>query len=170
MGGARSAATPGWDLISSPLTRIQVLWASACGRNMTTGVYTADGIALAYIRRTRIESLAPAGDDQENHIQIPCTALLKEPCTILQTRSMTMRRITGWILGGLVTMALWVPGAGAQDGRRMYQGMRHDWRNLRQDRPTSNYQALPTDRAALHRDRTDLRTERRDVGREIYQD
>jgi len=48
MGGARSAATPGWDLISSPLARIQVLWALACGRNVTTGVYTADGIALAY--------------------------------------------------------------------------------------------------------------------------
>ncbi len=81
-----------------------------------------------------------------------------------------MRRITGWIIGGLVTMALWVPGAGAQDGRQMYQGMRHDWRNLHQDRPASNYQALPTDQEALHRNRTDLRADRRDVGREIHQD
>ena len=81
-----------------------------------------------------------------------------------------MRRITGWIIGGLVTMALWVPGAGAQDGRQMYQGMHHDWRNLRQDRPASNYQARPAAQEALHRDRTDLRTERRDVGREIHQD
>ena len=74
-----------------------------------------------------------------------------------------MRRITGWIIGGLVTMALWVPGAGAQDGRQMSQGMRHDWRNLRQDRPASNDQALPADRAAL-------RTDGRDVGRGIHRD
>src|SRR5215510_15354772 len=83
---------------------------------------------------------------------------------------MSMRRITRWIIGGLVTLALWVPGAGAQDGRQMYQGMRHDWRNFRQDRPASNYQALPADRAALHRDRTDLRTNGRDAWREIHQD
>ena len=70
-----------------------------------------------------------------------------------------MRRITGWIIGGLMTMVLWVPGAGAQDGRQMYQGMRHDWRNLRQDRPASNYQALPADREV-----------RRDVWHEIQQD
>src|SRR5262249_4256043 len=97
-------------------------------------------------------------------------ALLKEPCTILQKRSRTMRRLIGWIIGGLVTMALWVPGAGAQDGRQMYQGRRHDWHNLRQDRPTSNYQALPTEREALYRARTDLRTARRDIWREIHQD
>ena len=45
-----------------------------------------------------------------------------------------MRRLIGWIIGGLVTMALWVPGAGAQDSRQMYQGMRHDWREIHQDR------------------------------------
>jgi len=83
---------------------------------------------------------------------------------------MTMRRLIGWIIGGLVTMALWVPGTGAQDGRQMYQGRRHDWHNLRQDRPTSNYQALPAEREALYRDRTDLRTARRDIWREIHQD
>ena len=81
-----------------------------------------------------------------------------------------MRRITGWIIGSLVTMALWVPGAGAQDGRQMYQGMRHDWRNLRQDRPASNYQALPADREALHRGHTDLRIDGRNAWREIQQD
>jgi hypothetical protein len=81
-----------------------------------------------------------------------------------------MRRITGWISGALVTMALWVPGAGAQDGRQMYQGMRHDWRNFRQDRPASNYQGLPATQETLYRDHTDLRTERRDGWREIHQD
>jgi hypothetical protein len=81
-----------------------------------------------------------------------------------------MRRITGWIIGGLVTMALWIPSAGAQDGRQMSQGMRHDWRNTRQDRPASNYQTLPADRQGLQRDRTELRTGRQDVWREMHQD
>src|SRR5262245_47500991 len=98
-------------------------------------------------RRTSIESLALARDKHESTIQIPCTALLKEPCTILQTRSMTMRRITRWLIGSLVIMALWVPGAGAQDGRQMYQGMRHDWRDTRQDR-----QDIRRDWQAIQRD------------------
>ena len=70
-----------------------------------------------------------------------------------------MRRLTRWIIGGLVTMALWVPGVGAQDSRQMYQGMRRDWRDIRQDH-----------RETLHRDRTDLRTDRHNVWREIHQD
>jgi len=41
-----------------------------------------------------------------------------------------VRRLTRWLIGGLVAMALWVPGAGAQDSRQMYQGMRHDWREI----------------------------------------
>jgi hypothetical protein len=102
---------------------------------------------------------------------------------------MTMRRITGWIIGGLITLALWIPGAGAQDGRQMYQGMRHDWRDMRQDRRAGNYQdirrdwrdirydhyriwqdrragnyeALARDRAALWRDRAQLRADRREL-------
>jgi hypothetical protein len=95
-----------------------------------------------------------------------------------------MRRLSGWIIGGLVTMALWVPSAGAQDGRQMYQGMRHDWRDIRQDhqdsrrdwrdiqhdhsriwqdRRTGNYEALARHRAVLWRDRAQLRTDRRDL-------
>ena len=95
-----------------------------------------------------------------------------------------MRRLMGWIIGGLVTMALWVPGAGAQDGRQMSQGMRHDWRDIRQDhqenrrdwrdiqrdhtrlwqdRRTGNYEALARDRAALCRDRVQLRMDRREL-------
>ena len=93
-------------------------------------------------------------------------ALLKESCTILQIRGMTMRRLIGWIIGGLVTISLWVPSAGAQDGRPMYQSRRHDWHNLRQDRPTSNYQPLPAERETLYRDHTDLRTTRRDIRRD----
>src|SRR5215475_8564293 len=76
-------------------------------------------------------------------------ALLKEPCTILQTGSMTMRRLTGWIIGGLVAMALWVPSAGAQDGRQMYQGRHHDWREI-------------------HQDRQDIRRDWRDIQRDHY--
>jgi hypothetical protein len=83
---------------------------------------------------------------------------------------MAMRRRTGWIIGGLMTMALWAPGVGAQDGRQMYQGMRHDWHDMRQDSRTGNYQVLPADREALHRGHTDLRTDRHDVWRGIHQD
>ena len=60
-----------------------------------------------------------------------------------------MRRLTGWIIGGLVAMALWVPGAGAQDSRQMYQGMRHDWREI-------------------HQDRQDIRRDWRDIQRDHY--
>jgi hypothetical protein len=95
-----------------------------------------------------------------------------------------MRRLTGWIIGGLVTMVLWVPGADAQDGRQMYQGMRHDWREIHQDRQdirrdwrdiqrdhyriwqdrrAGNYEALARDRAAFWRDRTQLRADRREL-------
>ena len=91
-----------------------------------------------------------------------------------------MRRITRWIIGSLVTMALWVPGAGAQDGRQMYQGMRHDWRALQrdhsriwQDRRAGNYEALARDRAALWRDRAQLRADRRELWhdwRNVYRD
>ena len=62
-----------------------------------------------------------------------------------------MRRLMGWIIGGLVTMALWVPGAGAQDGRQLYQGMRHDWRDIRQDR-----QDVRRDWRDIQRDHTRL--------------
>ena len=93
-----------------------------------------------------------------------------------------MRRLSGWIIGGLVTMALWVPGAGAQDGRQMYQGIRHDWRDIRQDRQDKrrdwrdiqrdpsrswqerrggNYEAHARHRAALWRERVQLHTDRR---------
>jgi hypothetical protein len=98
-----------------------------------------------------------------------------------------MRRLSGWIIGGLVTMALWVPGVGAQDGRQMYQGMRHAWRDIHQDhqdtrrdwrdiqrdhfriwqdRRAGNYEALARDRAALWRDRVQLRTDRRALWRD----
>ena len=50
------------------------------------GVHTVDGIALANVRRTRIESLALAGDDHESTIQIPCPTLLKELGTIIRTQ------------------------------------------------------------------------------------
>jgi len=105
-----------------------------------------------------------------------------------------MRRLTGWIIGSLVTMALWVPGAGAQDDRQMYQGMRHDWRDIRQDhqdirrdwrdsqrdhnriwqdRRAGHYEALARDRAAFWRDRAQLRANRRALWhdwRNVYRD
>jgi len=105
-----------------------------------------------------------------------------------------MRRFTGWIIGGLVTMALWVPGAGAQDGRQMYQGMRHDWQDIRQDRQhiqrdwrdiqhdhsriwqdrrADNSEALARDRAAFWRARAQLRADRRAFWhnwRNVYRD
>ena len=95
-----------------------------------------------------------------------------------------MRRLTGWIIGSLVTMALWVPGAGAQDGRQMYQGMRHDWREIHQDRQdmrrdwrdiqrdhyrswqdhrAGNCEARARDQTALWRDRAQLRADRREL-------
>ena len=67
-----------------------------------------------------------------------------------------MRWVTGWIIGGLVTMALWIPGAGAQDNRQMYQG--------------GNYGTLPANREAMHRDRRDLRTDHQNAWRGIHQD
>jgi len=100
----------------------------------------------------------------------------------------------GWIIGGLVTMALWVPGAGAQDGRQLYQGMRHDWRDIRQDRQDvrrdwrdiqrdharlwqdrriGNYEARAHDRATLWRDRVQLRADRQAFWhnwRHVYRD
>src|SRR6266446_8276327 len=88
----------------------------------------------------------------------PCTAPLKEPCITLQMRSMTMRRITGWIIGGLVTMALWVPGAGAQSSRQMPQGLQHNWREVHQDRANLRY-----DWREVHQDRANLRHDRRDI-------
>ena len=105
-----------------------------------------------------------------------------------------MRRLIGWIIGGLVTVALWVPGAGAQDGRQMYQGMRHDGRDIRQGRqdirrdwqdiqrdklsdlagpPAGNYEALARHRAASWRDRAQLRTDHRTLWhdwRHVYRD
>jgi len=107
---------------------------------------------------------------------------------------MRMRRMIGWIIGGLVTMALWVPGAGAQDGRQMYQGMHYDWREIHQDRQNirhswqdiqhdydrlwqdrrvGNYGALARDRAALWRDRAQLRAHRQELRhdwRNVYRD
>ena len=70
-----------------------------------------------------------------------------------------------------MTLALWIPGAGAQDGRQMYQGMRHDWHDMRQDRQdmqrdrnqiwqdrrAGNYGALAHDREAFWRERAQLR-------------
>jgi hypothetical protein len=82
-----------------------------------------------------------------------------------------MRRLTGWVIGGLVAMALWVPGAGAQDGRQMYQGMRHDWREIHQDRQDirrdwrdiqrDHYRIWQDRRAAFWRHRAQLRADRR---------
>jgi hypothetical protein len=88
-----------------------------------------------------------------------------------------MRRITGWIIGGLVTMALWVPWAGAQSFRQMPQDPQHNWRDIHQDRENlrhdrwdmrhdrsqlwqdrraGNQNAIPADRANLQRDRAEL--------------
>jgi hypothetical protein len=82
-----------------------------------------------------------------------------------------MRRLTGWIIGGLVTMALWLPSAGAQDGRQMYQGMRHDWREIHRDRQDirrdwrdiqrDHYRLWQDRRAAFWRHRAQLRADRR---------
>ena len=60
-----------------------------------------------------------------------------------------MRRLTGWIIGGLVAMALWIPSADAQDSRQMYQGRHHDWREI-------------------HQDRQDIRCDWRDIQRDHY--
>ena len=70
-----------------------------------------------------------------------------------------MRRLTGWIIGGLVTMALWVPGAGAQDGRQLYQGMRHDRRDIRQDRQDirRNWRDIQRDHYRIWQDRRRVR-------------
>jgi len=61
-----------------------------------------------------------------------------------------MRRIMGWIIGGLVTIALWVPSAGAQSFRQMPQNVQHNWRDIHQDREN-----LRHDRSRLQRDRAD---------------
>src|SRR6266446_6070970 len=88
--------------------------------------------------------------------KIRCTAPPKEPCITLQMRSTAMRRITGWIIGGLVTMALWVPGAGAQSSRQMPQGLQHNWSDVHQDREN-----LRHDRWDMRHDRSQLWQDRR---------
>jgi len=45
-----------------------------------------------------------------------------------------MQRITGWIIAGFMTMALWVPGAHAQFAGAMPQGRTHTWRAPQQER------------------------------------
>lgn len=78
-----------------------------------------------------------------------------------------MRRVTEWLIGGLVTMALWVPGAGAQDNRHRYQAMDHNRPALRQG---GNYGALPANREGMHRDHMDLRTDHQNAWRGMPQD
>src|SRR5262245_16381872 len=92
-------------------------------------------------------------------------------------RSITMRRITGWIIGGLVAMALWVPSAGAQSFRQRPENLKHNWRDIHQDRETLRYDrsqfwqdhragnqhALPADRANLQRDRANLQRDHADL-------
>jgi hypothetical protein len=78
-----------------------------------------------------------------------------------------MRRVTGWIIGGLVAMALWIPGAGAQDNRHMYQGMDRNRPALRQG---GNYGGLSTNREAMYRDHRDMRTDHQNAWRGMYQD
>src|SRR5262245_10973801 len=79
-------------------------------------------------------------------------------------RIITMRRITGWIIGGLVTMALWVPGAGAQSFRQMPQNIQHNWRDIHQDRENlrHDWRDIHQDRENLRHDRSHLQRDRAD--------
>ena len=60
-----------------------------------------------------------------------------------------MLRMTGWVLGGFLTMALWVPGVGAQPGGQSNRDFRHDWRDMHHDRQD------------ISRDRWDIRQSQR---------
>jgi hypothetical protein len=64
---------------------------------------------------------------------------------IMPRRSITMQCMTGWSIGGLLTIALWAPGVGAHTLSQEHAQLRPYWR------------AIHHDRQALHRDRRALR-------------
>ena len=45
-----------------------------------------------------------------------------------------MLRMTGWVIGGLCTMALWIPEVGALPDGSFNRVLCHDWRHVRHDR------------------------------------
>ena len=67
-----------------------------------------------------------------------------------------MQRLTGWIVGGLLTLALWAPGVGAHTLSQGHSQMQQHWRALHHDR-----QALHRDHVALHHAQHQLWRDRR---------
>src|SRR5262245_28755859 len=73
-----------------------------------------------------------------------------------------MRRMTQWIIGGLLTTTLWASGVGAQtlphmrhDGRHQRHERHQDPQNFQRDHWTGHHTTVTPDRADWHRDRDD---------------
>ena len=71
-----------------------------------------------------------------------------------------MRRMTQWIIGGLLTTTLWASGVGAQTFPHMRHDLRHnrperhqDRQDIQRDHWAGRHTTVTPDRADWHRDR-----------------